>query len=208
MGNCGEKPGCAGGESRGLGNTATALAGRLMYKNVNVMNSNSDPKAIGNPKRIVVQYGLCEAAVWLRFPQTLGRLLSSPHLIAILGYPLHNVTAIMNGAICDFETLVGSQDARISLRITANRKAAGMPKARKWKAFAVANGFTYVGPGPGDHEVWAYGKQKIQINRNGNELDFASVKAVTKILNSSLPETIKAIQQGRIIRPRVHSLNE
>ena len=77
-----------------------------------------------------------------------------------------------------------------------------MPKARKWKAFAVANGITFIGPGPGDHEVWALGKQKFHINYRRDELDRASVKAVSKILDSSLLVTADAIRQGRAIRPR------
>jgi hypothetical protein len=77
-----------------------------------------------------------------------------------------------------------------------------MPKVHKWKALANSNGITHLGLGPGDHEVWAYGKQKIQINRHRDELDPASVKAVGKILNSSLHETVEAIRQGRTIQSR------
>jgi hypothetical protein len=61
---------------------------------------------------------------------------------------------------------------------------------------------------PGDHEVWTYGKQRIQINRHRDELDLASVKAVSKILNSSVRETVEAIRQGRTVRPRDYSLKE
>jgi hypothetical protein len=75
-----------------------------------------------------------------------------------------------------------------------------MPKARKWKAFADANGIAFVGHGPGDHEVWAFGKQKFQINYRCGELDRASVKAVGKLLDSSLLVTVDAIRQGRTIR--------
>ena len=75
-----------------------------------------------------------------------------------------------------------------------------MPKAGKWEAFADANGIAFVGPGPGDHEVWAFGKQKFQINYRGDELDRASVKAVGKLLDSSLSVTVDAIRQGRAIR--------
>jgi hypothetical protein len=75
-----------------------------------------------------------------------------------------------------------------------------MPKAGKWEAFADANGIAFVGPGPGDHEVWAFGKQKFQINYRGDELDVASVKAVGKLLDSSLLVTVDAIRQGRTIR--------
>jgi len=50
------------------------------------------------------------------------------------------------------------------------------------------------------HEVWAFGKQKFQINYRGDELDRASVKAVGKLLDSSLSITVNAIRQGRAIR--------
>jgi hypothetical protein len=90
----------------------------------------------------------------------------------------------------------------------AARFQLGMPKAHTWKAFADANGISRVRPGPGDHEVWTYGKQRIQINRHRDELDLASVKAVSKILNSSVRETVEAIRQGRTIRPRDYSLKE
>jgi hypothetical protein len=49
-------------------------------------------------------------------------------------------------------------------------------------------------------------KQRIQINRHRDELDLASVKAVSKILNSSVGETVEAIRQGRTVRPRDYSL--
>jgi hypothetical protein len=84
----------------------------------------------------------------------------------------------------------------------AARFQLGMPKAHTWKAFADANGISHVRPGPGDHEVWTYGKQRIQINRHRDELDLASFKAVSKILNLSVRETVEAIRQGRTIRPR------
>jgi hypothetical protein len=62
--------------------------------------------------------------------------------------------------------------------------------------------------GPGDHKVWTYGKQRFQINRYRDELDLASVKAVRKILNSSVRETIEAFRQGRTVRPRDYSAKE
>jgi hypothetical protein len=77
--------------------------------------------------------------------------------------------------------------------------------ARKWKAFADANGITFVSPGPGDREIWAFGKLKFDINHHKDELDFASVRTASKLLNASVLETIDAIRQGRTIKARDYS---
>jgi hypothetical protein len=56
--------------------------------------------------------------------------------------------------------------------------------------------------GTGDHVIWAFGKQKLHANHHGDELDPASVKAASKLLNAPLSETVEAIRLGRTIRPR------
>jgi hypothetical protein len=72
---------------------------------------------------------------------------------------------------------------------TVTRFQLGMPKARKWKAFADANGIVSVGPSPGDHKIWTFGKQKFHVNRHRDELDLASVKAA--IIVSSKQTSLK-----------------
>jgi hypothetical protein len=60
------------------------------------------------------------------------------------------------------------------------------PKKRKWTKYAKRNGFVFQkGKGPGDHEEWKRGAQKVQINPVGDEIDLASVKAVARILGRS-----------------------
>lgn len=71
-----------------------------------------------------------------------------------------------------------------------------MPKEREWRRFARTEGFTLVGPGPGDHEKWEKNGAKVQINYKRGECDMASMKAVNKLLDKSLHDLVIAIRQA------------
>ena len=68
----------------------------------------------------------------------------------------------------------------------ASRFQLAMPKRTKAYAYLRANGFMQVKGGPGDHERWQQGKQTVQVNFRGNEIDMASAKAIARALNKGL----------------------
>lgn len=138
------------------------------------MNEDSVFNTSGKGKRIVVQYGLNEIAVWLTFPQAVGRLLSSPDLSAALGYPLDNVTVFLGDKISDFETLVGSEDAKVVLRITANSKAALKPSELCRKLIKLAD-CVFIGQGGSHAMMRAKNGNKFAVPRRAKRSEHRSV---------------------------------
>ncbi len=63
-----------------------------------------------------------------------------------------------------------------------------MPKYRKWTRYARQKGYVQLPGGPGDHSKWESpdNGRKVQINKKGDELDIASVKALTRIEKKTL----------------------
>ena len=164
------------------------------------MNLDSVFNISGKGKRIVVQYGLNEIAVWLTFPQAVGSLLSSPDLSAALGYPVHNVTVFLDGKISDFETLVGSEDAKIVLRITANSKAALRPSELYRKLIKLA-GCIFIGHGGSHAMMQAENGHVFPIPRHNAVLSYGMVAKIIKQagVNMSVSQFLSAKRREDII---------
>jgi hypothetical protein len=70
-----------------------------------------------------------------------------------------------------------------------------MPKKRKWPRYAKETGFRFYGPGPGDHQVWIHGDQKVHINYVNGEIDKRSLEEVSRMLGKSLREVVEEMRQ-------------
>ncbi|MDB4619121.1 hypothetical protein OAH15_00370 [bacterium] len=70
-----------------------------------------------------------------------------------------------------------------------------MPNRKRWKRFAKEKGFEETSDWVGDHQVWKYGDQRVHINYKKGEMDFASIKAVSKIMG--LPVRGVAIEAAK-----------
>jgi len=79
----------------------------------------------------------------------------------------------------------------------ASRFQLATPKKNKAYAYLRAKGFTHVGPGPGDHERWQHGKQTVQVNFRGNEIDLASVKAIANVMDTNARQVIDEMKGRR-----------
>lgn len=75
-----------------------------------------------------------------------------------------------------------------------------VPSLRDFEGYLKSIGFRFDRPGPGDHEIWkrADGK-KVSLNRDGKEVDLASVRRLAKCLglrHGELVMRMKGWQKG------------
>lgn len=72
----------------------------------------------------------------------------------------------------------------------------GTPPMRKLRTWAQRNGFTFVGPGPGDHERWRHDAsgEIVQFNPDGKDSDIASLKAIARRTGQNLRQLVDAIR--------------
>jgi hypothetical protein len=77
---------------------------------------------------------------------------------------------------------------------TVSRFQLATPRRKKLEQYLRKKKFIYAGPGPGDHELWKFGKETVQINYNNGECDLASLKAVAKVLGKSVYEVKREIR--------------
>jgi predicted RNA binding protein YcfA (HicA-like mRNA interferase family) len=142
---------------------------------------NPDPvfNTLGKGKQIIIKFGLNEIAVWLTFPQPVGRLVSSPDLSAALGYSVNNVTVLLGGKVSDFETLIGSEDAKVVLRTTGNRKAAltASQLCRKLEKLADC---VFIGHGGNHAMMRAKNGNKFWVPRHDDDLGYGLLAKIIK----------------------------
>jgi predicted RNA binding protein YcfA (HicA-like mRNA interferase family) len=100
-------------------------------------------------------------------------------LSAALGYPVHNVTVFLDGKLSDFETLVGSEDTKIVLRITANSKAALTPSELCRKLIRLA-GCVFIGHGRSHAMMRAKNGNKFSVPRRAKDLGIGLLAKIIK----------------------------
>jgi hypothetical protein len=81
----------------------------------------------------------------------------------------------------------------IVLEIAANTKGVGTPKEHKCEKWRRRNGYLKE-PAKGDHWRWLIGEQWIHVNYKKGHMDFASLKAIARILNRSVADLFLEIQ--------------
>jgi hypothetical protein len=76
---------------------------------------------------------------------------------------------------------------------SANTKGVGTPKEHKCEKWRRRNGYGKK-PGKGDHWQWLIGQQWVSVNYRNVQMDFASLKAIARILNRSVADLFLEIQ--------------
>jgi predicted RNase H-like HicB family nuclease len=160
---------------------------------------DSRSEAVGNlesklaaPEIIEVRYGLDSKLIRIKSGMTVGDLILDTNLSDLLGFGPYNINVLENGVALSFSQQINPGRILV-IETAANEKAVGTPKEHKCERWRKKNGIAKE-PAKGDHWRWLIGNIPVQVNYKNGHLDFASLKAIARVLNRSVRDLFLEMQ--------------